>query len=79
MGSEAHEEHLAENLQIGNLSEDGGLIPRFMFDIFTSLIKRKEDAEAMLLSGKPTDSLIDFNVSASFLEVYGEGMFRCIV
>ena len=53
---------------------------RFMADIFTMLIQQKEDSEKAVLkspgggnnNGSGEDSLIDFSLSASFLEVYGE-------
>ena len=60
-----------------------GLIPRFMTDIFAMLIRRKESAEKAMRrsssggeggagSGSAADALVDFDLSASFLEVYGE-------
>ncbi|EED95723.1 predicted protein, partial [Thalassiosira pseudonana CCMP1335] len=50
-----------EDLQSGSLSERDGLIPRFVADIFTML-------------GERNSSLVDYKVSASFLEVYGEAI-----
>ncbi|KAL7464918.1 hypothetical protein ACHAXS_005246 [Conticribra weissflogii] len=78
MGSEAHEENLSEDLLMGNLSDNVGLIPRFMFDIFSTLEERKAESEDLLLSGKATDSLINFSVTASFLEVYGEDIYDLV-
>lgn len=91
MGSEAggnFDENLRNN---GNptLTDNIGLIPRFMEDLFGSLIKRKELSEKALLQQSRDDgntntniskqqqsvSLVDFRVSASFLEVYGEDIF----
>ena len=60
-GSEAHGVKSAEEL-----SENAGLIPRFMSDIFATLVRRKRASE------KRAESLIEFKVMASFLEVYGE-------
>ncbi|KAL7454962.1 hypothetical protein ACHAWC_006551, partial [Mediolabrus comicus] len=78
------------------LSDNDGLIPRFMRDIFTLLSQRQEASEKMLRrrrqsagsGGKSAnnnndtvdennydsggDALINFQLSASFLEVYGE-------
>ncbi|KAL7540949.1 hypothetical protein ACHAXR_011794 [Thalassiosira sp. AJA248-18] len=84
MGSEAHGD-LAANLQFsGSLNESDGLIPRFMSDIFTMLMQRKEASEKAVLQsprngqkmapsgGGGADALIDYSLSASFLEVYGE-------
>mmetsp|Transcript_26065 Transcript_26065/g.51887 ORF Transcript_26065/g.51887 Transcript_26065/m.51887 type:complete len:1028 (-) Transcript_26065:116-3199(-) len=78
MGSEAHEENLSDGLQMNNLSDNVGLIPRFMFDIFSALEERKAESEDMILSVKATDSLIDFSVTASFLEVYGEDIYDLV-
>ncbi|KAL7561839.1 hypothetical protein ACA910_009677 [Epithemia clementina (nom. ined.)] len=78
MGSEAHAD-------IG-VSENTGLIPRFMNDFFISLQQKqeasscKQAAEAASESGMATgktnartsDALIDYSMEASFLEVYGE-------
>ena len=76
MGSEAHDFQTINN---GALNENDGIIPRFMSDIFTMLIQRKEEsAKAVLASPKNSqnetmgDALIDYKLSASFLEVYGE-------
>lgn len=60
-GSEAHGVKSAEEL-----SENAGLIPRFMSDIFATLVRRKRASE------KRAESLTEFKVMASFLEVYGE-------
>ena len=51
-----------------------------MADIFTMLIQQKKDSQKAVLqspgggnnNGSGEDSLIDFSLSASFLEVYGE-------
>ena len=91
MGSEAGGKDLMENLQDGiKLNESDGLIPRFMSDLFASLFQRKEESEKAALkspkskSGEAGDgtnaadhsiSLIDFTVSASFLEVYGDELY----
>lgn len=79
MGSEAHGNSFVANLKSSpSLNESDGLIPRFMADIFTMLIQRKEASEKAVLklagssSGRGSDALIDFSLSASFLEVYGE-------
>lgn len=62
MGSEAH----AVNEDVIH----PGLIPRFMASVFQQLAQRKSEAD----SGKETKGplLLDFQVKASFLEVYGE-------
>jgi len=78
MGSEAHGDNFTANLQDSEiLNESDGLIPRFMSDIFIMLIQRKEASEKAVLQagssgGVGADALIDFSLSASFLEVYGE-------
>ena len=79
MGSEAG--GLVEDIS-GNLSDNVGLIPRFMSDLFASLVQRREASEKALLRNwvgdnapKQSVSLIDFRVSASFLEVYGEDIY----
>ena len=66
----------------GNLSDNVGLIPRFTSDLFASLVQRREASEKALLRNwdvenapKQCVSLIDFRVSASFLEVYGEDIY----
>ncbi|KAL3798424.1 hypothetical protein HJC23_005077 [Cyclotella cryptica] len=74
MGSEA-----------GGLNESAGLIPRFLSGMFTTLFERKSaSVKSALRSPSKTDgsvgnsqipSLIDFRVSASFLEVYGEDIY----
>jgi len=91
MGSEAGG-NFDNNLQRdGNpsLHETSGLIPRFMQELFTSLLQRKELSERSILNQSPTKekntniisseqqsvSLVDYKVSASFLEVYGDDIF----
>ncbi|KAL3784329.1 LOW QUALITY PROTEIN: hypothetical protein ACHAW5_000220 [Stephanodiscus triporus] len=82
-GSEAH--GAAGGGGVEDLNENAGLIPRFMSDIFATLVRRKgasEKAASKSLSsssaaaggdrGPPAESLIDYEVTASFLEVYGE-------
>ncbi|KAL9185198.1 hypothetical protein ACHAXT_002975 [Thalassiosira profunda] len=62
------------------LDEGDGLIPRFMADIFANLSRRKEESERGALSSPKkgtseavaSDALVEFSLSASFLEVYGE-------
>ena len=88
MGSEAHGNSFDDNDDSGSgtsLNESNGLIPRFMADIFTMLIRRKEASEKAVLhqssdgsgqsissgSDGSSDALLDFSLSASFLEVYG--------
>jgi len=79
MGSEAH----TANLRDGNLSDTDGLIPRFLSAMFQSLIQRREESEKALLQSfdgeverpKIVASLVDFQLSASFLEVYGEDIY----
>ena len=98
MGSEASSIKFNDNLQRnGNpqLHDNVGLIPRFMDELFTSLVQRKDasEKEAILKSPSSKDdhdmqqqqqqqtqqqqavSLVDFKVSASFLEVYGEDIY----
>lgn len=61
MGSEAHDEL--------DIADSSGLIPRFMDNIFTSLEHKK------MVSDKDTEntnSLMDYKLQGSFLEVYGE-------
>lgn len=80
MGSEAN----VEDLQSGSLSERDGLIPRFVADIFTMLGERKSSSEKSVMqsprsgnvqaSVASSSSLVDYKVSASFLEVYGEAI-----
>lgn len=60
MGSEAHIER--------DLTENAGLIPRFMTDFFHSLEERKNSG---ILNG--------YDVEASFLEVYGEDIHDLLV
>ena len=79
MGSEAHADI--------RVSENTGLIPRFMNDLFDSLRRRqeagscKQAAEASSSqdggdipssAAATTNALIDYSIEASFLEVYGE-------
>jgi hypothetical protein len=66
----------------GNLCDNVGLIPRFTSDLFASLVQMREESEKALLRNWEADngskrsiSLIDFQVSASFLEVYGEDIY----
>ena len=81
MGSEAGG-NFEGNLRNASLGDNEGLIPRFMSDMFASLVERREASEKALLQSRKgnniseqTISLIDFNVTASFLEVYGEDIF----
>jgi hypothetical protein len=57
-----------------SLSESDGLIPRFMADIFNILMGRRESSKNATLTEQQqqSDALIDFKLSATFLEVYGE-------
>ena len=74
MGSEA-----------GNLDETKGLIPRFLDGMFTALFDQKNaSVKSALQSPTKTDSpggknqtpsLVNFRVSASFLEVYGDDIY----
>ena len=56
--------------------EGDGLIPRFLADFFATLSRRKEASERAALGGNggsdTGDALVEFTISASFLEVYGE-------
>ena len=69
------------------LDENDGLIPRFMNDIFSLLTQRKSAAEKVIRQRRQSganvvdtecqeefgqDILVNFQLSASFLEVYGE-------
>lgn len=79
MGSEAHSGNLG-SFQSGKFRESDGLIPRFLSDLFNSLNKEREEAEkAILHSGDcapgGVSSLVDFKISASFLEVYGDDIY----
>lgn len=79
MGSEAGAIDEA-NFMNGNVSDNNiGLIPRFISDMFESLFRRREASEKASLrkNNAPQQSvaLVDFRVSASFLEVYGEDIF----
>ena len=56
-GSEAHG-GIGGSIGDDDEGSSAGLIPRFMSDIFATLIKRSKD--------------VDYEVTASFLEVYGE-------
>lgn len=60
MGSEAHSD--------GEMSVHPGLIPRFMFDLFRNLEQNKTESD----SGATGQVLLEYRVTASFLEVYGE-------
>lgn len=74
--------HYFQSSSSEGLNDSAGLIPRFMTDIFASLIRRKEESEKAVFQSslssaagggnQMADALIDFKVSASFLEVYGE-------
>ena len=64
MGSESHTEP--------ETSTHGGLIPRFMSDFFRSLQKKKQESDA---GKEDSPVLLDFKLTASFLEVYGEEIF----
>ena len=76
MGSESDK---GSSIELG---KNQGLIPRFMSDIFTQLKslnkntseEKSGDLESMdkELTSNHTKKLVDFKVSASFLEVYGE-------
>ena len=60
MGSEAH-----------NHGEDtAGIIPRFMESVFHTLKQKKLDSDSASEQDGPV--LLDYSISASFLEVYGE-------
>eukprot|EP00977_Amphora_coffeiformis_P027651 scaffold34629_cov154-Amphora_coffeaeformis.AAC.2 len=68
MGSEAHDDT--------EISAQTGIIPRFMRDLFANLEKRKE------LSSSPDNIgpvLTEYNLTASFLEVYGEDVHDLLV
>jgi kinesin family protein 4/21/27 len=67
-GSEAHAGGAANAVASEELDGNAGLIPRFMSDIFATLVRRREASE----TSSAHESLIDFKVTASFLEVYGE-------
>ena len=80
MGSESGVGVFEEKL--GNLSDNVGLIPRFTSHLFAALVERREASEKALLQNWDEDtapkhsvSLIDFQVSASFIEVYGENVY----
>ncbi len=82
MGSEAH----TANWRDDNILKDNdGLIPRFISGVFQSLVQRREEAEKALLQSvdgdmqRPASSLVDFQVSTSFLEVYGEDIYDLLV
>ena len=89
MGSEAggniHED-LLNGTSIDDSKNHYGLIPRFISELFSSLVKRREESEKAVLQSRDdvnnisseqqqSVSLVDFKVSASFLEVYGEDIF----
>lgn len=63
MGSEAHAD--GEEMCL-----HPGLIPRFMSDVFGYLEQRKGESDAA--GDKTGQALLEYRVSASFLEVYGE-------
>eukprot|EP00980_Cylindrotheca_fusiformis_P005168 scaffold1101_cov123-Cylindrotheca_fusiformis.AAC.6 len=64
MGSEAHNQ--------AKKSTHTGLIPRFISEVFHEMQQKKElSAKA----GERTPSLLEYRVSASFLEVYGEDVY----
>ena len=63
MGSEAHAD--GEDMCL-----HPGLIPRFMSDVFGYLEQRKKETDAGI--DKTGQNLLEYRVSASFLEVYGE-------
>jgi hypothetical protein len=64
MGSEAHTQP--------ETSSHVGLIPRFISEIFHQMQQKKESSDKAFGSS-PT--LLDYSVSASFLEVYGEDVY----
>jgi hypothetical protein len=77
MGSEAGAIDEADFIN-GIVSDNIGLIPRFLSDMFDSLFRRREASEKASLrksAAEQSISLVDFQVSASFLEVYGEDIF----
>eukprot|EP00986_Skeletonema_menzelii_P003721 scaffold1185_cov143-Skeletonema_menzelii.AAC.15 len=82
MGSEAHTANWRDD---NVLNDNDGLIPRFISGMFQSLIQRREEAEKALLQStdddkkRPDSSLVDFQLSASFLEVYGEDIYDLLV
>jgi hypothetical protein len=65
--------------ECGFREEEGGLIPRFLEGMFERLFDRKsEGVKSALMQNKSNysqPSLVDFAVSASFLEVYGEDIY----
>ena len=58
------------------LYENDGLIPRFMTELFASLVAKRDASERDFQSheAKHSVSLVDFRVSASFLEIYGDSI-----
>ena len=68
MGSEAHEDM--------EISPQTGIIPRFMRDLFANLETRKEASSSSESSGH---ILVDYKLTASFLEVYGEDVHDLLV
>jgi kinesin family protein 4/21/27 len=64
MGSEAHTEP--------ETSSQAGLIPRFITDFFLQLQKKKEASDN---GEEGSQVLLDYNLKASFLEVYGEDVY----
>lgn len=69
MGSEAHDDT--------DISSQTGIIPRFMRDLFASLEKRKEVSDSSSTSSGP--ALVEYDLTASFLEVYGEDVHDLLV
>lgn len=84
MGSEADYSAMAStssaNTESSTISINQGLIPRFMSDIFSSLQYRKTqqnntrgaDEDICTTKQQQQNQLIDYKISASFIEVYGE-------
>jgi hypothetical protein len=64
MGSEAHTEP--------ETPSHVGLIPRFITDFFLEMQRKKENSDQ---GEEGSQILLDYDVSASFLEVYGEDVF----
>ena len=84
MGSEAH----TVNLRNEKLHDNDGLIPRFISEMFQSLMQRRQESEMALLQSsdsmdekqpKIKSSLVDFDLTSSFLEVYGEDIYDLLV
>jgi len=68
MGSEAH-----ASMYEGEISENDGLLPRFLWDMFASLEERKQLANSVDV--EQGEKLSDYSVDVSFLEVYGEDIY----